>query len=207
MTNIIEPCCIDRQLPNALHETRNGVALFQTNGDITAERIMKAVACMVKAPCHMWLMCDTVSPQLLQTIHYWQSRQWIECLHLLTQHDCQREVEAEFGAGNATIEYYHDQLATNGIIAFESCGKTVVIQGTMLLNIVAGLQFYTGVYGDSDKQEVKDLMDIVRSRCRVVSKKQGDKVQGTKDLSGDKEQSDEVQKTKPKRETTTRKKK
>lgn len=196
MTNIIEPCCIDRQLPNALREARNGVALFQTNGDITAERIMKAVACMVKAPCHMWLMCDTVSPQLLQTIHYWQSRRWIECLHLLTQHDCHKDVEAEFGAGNDTIEYYHDQLATNGIIAFESDGKTVVIQGIMLLNIVAGLQFYTGVYGNSDRQEVKDLMDIVRSRCRVMKKKQSDKEQG-----------DKAQKTKPKRETTTRKKK
>ena len=201
MTNIIEPCCIDRQLPNALRETRNGVALFQTNGDITAERIMKAVACMVKAPCHMWLMCDTVSPQLLQTIHYWQSRQWIECLHLLTQHDCQREVEAEFGAGNATIEYYHDQLATNGIIAFESNGKTVVVQGTMLLNIVAGLQFYTGVYGDSDKQEVNDLMDIVRSRCRVMSKKQSVKAQS------DEAQGDEAQGAKPKKGATTRKKK
>lgn len=201
MTNIIEPCCIDRQLPNALRGTRNGVALFQTHGDITAERIMKAVACMVKAPCHMWLMCRTVSQQLLQTIHYWQSRQWIECLHLLTQYDCHEAVEAEFGAGNATIEYYHDQLATDGIIAFESNGKTVVIQGFMLLNITAGLQFYTGVYGDSDKQEVRDLMDIVRSRCRVMSKKQSYKAQG------DEAQGDKAQGAKPKKGTTTRKKK
>ena len=41
MTNIIEPCCAERQLGQLFREAHGQAALFQTNGDVTAKLFIK----------------------------------------------------------------------------------------------------------------------------------------------------------------------
>ena len=41
MTNIIEPCCAERQLGQLFREAHGQAALFQTNSDVTAKLFIK----------------------------------------------------------------------------------------------------------------------------------------------------------------------
>lgn len=89
----IEPCCAERQLPRLLKE--QGMAFFQTSGDVTVRHLMKSVGCMVKNGCTMWLMAASVDVELLRVIRHWQERGWVAQVRLMTREDCEAAVAGE----------------------------------------------------------------------------------------------------------------
>ena len=97
----IEPCCAERQLPRLLKE--QGMAFFQTSGDVTVRHLMKSVGCMVKNGCTMWLMAASVDVELLRVIRHWQERGWVARVRLMTREDCEAAVAGELAipAGEA----------------------------------------------------------------------------------------------------------
>ena len=95
----IEPCCCERQLPRLLKE--QGMAFFQTSGDVTVRHLMKSVGCMVKNGCTMWLMAASVDVELLRVIRHWQERGWVAQVRLMTRENCEAAVTGELAVGAA----------------------------------------------------------------------------------------------------------
>lgn len=149
----IEPCCVDRQLPNLLQGNVGQPVFFQTSGDITIARFMQAVSCMVDAPFVMLLQVPTVDSDTLNTIRYYFQRGWQGGLLLLTHDDQTEQVKAALGDVIDRVQYAYDPLVVDGQIAFASLTgdkiKSVILQGAMLDKKDFSLSLYTGYYGYS----------------------------------------------------------
>ena len=113
----IEPCCVDRQLPNLLQSNVGQPVFFQTSGDITIARFMQAVSCMVDAPFVMLLQVPTVDSDTLNTIRYYFQREWQGGLLLLTHDDQTEQVRSALGDVIDRVQYAYDPLVIDGQIA------------------------------------------------------------------------------------------
>jgi len=174
----IEPCCCDRQLPRLLRE--QGMAFFQTSGDVTVKHLMKSVGCMVENGSTMWLMIRSVDVALMRLIRHWFDRGWIARLKILTREDCGDMVKDEMAAvmqkhtEQTVVEYGQDDKMTGGLLAFDDGARAVVIQGDMLTEVAPGMKLYAGCFGKSDGEKVKGMMDAVgalmKARAEVIKK-------------------------------------
>ena len=193
----IEPCCCERQLPRLLKE--QGMAFFQTSGDVTVRHLMKSVGCMVKNGCTMWLMAASVDVELLRVIRHWQERGWVAQVRLMTREDCEAVVAGELAVGAAIISqhtgqeaaseavgepqrtgqeatseaavmYGKDERLTGGLLAFDDGKEAVVIQGEMLLGTVPGMKGYAGCFGAVGSDAVKGAMDAVKALMKARAK-------------------------------------
>lgn len=189
----IEPCCCERQLPRLLKE--QGMAFFQTSGDVTVKHLMKSVGCMVKNGCTMWLMAASVDVELLRVIRHWQERGWVARVRLMTREDCAAAVAGELAipagkpqgavedgaavipqqtgqeaASEAAVMYGRDERLTGGLLAFDDGKEAVVIQGEMLLGTVPGMKGYAGCFGAVGSDAVKGAMDAVKALMKARTK-------------------------------------
>lgn len=195
----IEPCCCERQLPRLLKE--QGMAFFQTSGDVTVRHLMKSVGCMVKNGCTMWLMAASVDVELLRVIRHWQERGWVAQVRLMTREDCEAAVAGELaipagkpqgtvedGAAGAAVMYGRDERLTGGLLAFDDGKEAVVIQGEMLLGTVPGMKGYAGCFGAVGSDAAKGAMDAVRAlmkaRAKAVTRPCGE-TQGAAAVTGE----------------------
>ena len=193
----IEPCCCDRQLPVLLRERRT--AFFQTNGDVTVQRFMNAVGCMAGQPSELWLMLPAVDFPLLRTLRQWFQRGWISSLHLLTQENQEEMVMGELGeatAGenaseengaavansqfstlNSQLDYAHDPLVLDGLLAFIGTEHVVAIQGAMLTQVDFSLSLYAAAFGprqkyfDAPDGKVRMMLEPVISKMKIKARK------------------------------------
>lgn len=170
--NIVEPCCCERQLPQLLREAKGGAALFQTSGDVTVEKMMRSVGCMVDNGSDLWLMLPSVDVDLLRLIRYWFQRGWINHLHLLTKEKQMEMVATELEG--VAFEYATDKMVTDGFLAFTCNGQAVVLQGQMVLKPAgaASLLMYAGVFGREDSDAVQSVLDTMQSRLHIAMRKQ-----------------------------------
>lgn len=183
----IEPCCCDRQLPALLRERRT--AFFQTNGDVTVQKFMGAVGCMAGQPSELWLMLPAVDFALLRTLRQWFQRGWISSLHLLTQENQEAEVMAELGAATAgenaseengaAVDYAHDPLVIDGLLAFIGPEHVVAVQGAMLTKVDFSLSLYAASFGprqkyfDAPDGKVRMMLEPVISKMKIKARKKG----------------------------------
>ena len=83
----LEPCCIENQLP-ALLRREKGNALFQTNGDVTIEKLMQAACCMASGGFgEYWICIREVDVVLMRFLRHWMNRGWIRELHLVGERE------------------------------------------------------------------------------------------------------------------------
>jgi len=183
----IEPCCCDRQLPVLLRERRT--AFFQTNGDVTVQKFMGAVGCMAGQPSELWLMLPQVDLALLRTLRQWFQRGWISSLHLLTQENQEADVMAELGEAaqcaavaqqpteQAAVDYAHDPLVLDGLLAFIGTEHVVAIQGAMLTQVDFSLSLYAASFGprqkyfDASDGKVRMMLEPVISKMKIKARK------------------------------------
>ena len=188
----IEPCCCDKQLPALLRERRT--AFFQTNGDVTVQKFMGAVGRMAGQPSELWLMMPQVNLALLRTLRQWFQRGWINSLHLLTQENQETMVMGELGEaalasarplgrfapqrtpaeGTAgAVDYAHDPLVLDGLMAFIGTTDVVAIQGAMLTQVDFSLSLYAAAFGprpkyfDAPDGKVRMMLEPVISKMRI----------------------------------------
>jgi len=183
-------------LPRLLKE--QGMAFFQTSGDVTVRHLMKSVGCMVKNGCTMWLMAASVDVELLRVIRHWQERGWVAQVRLMTREDCEAAVSGELAvpagkpqgtvevgaagadviqqqtgqeaASEAAVMYGRDERLTGGLLAFDDGKEAVVIQGEMLLGTVPGMKGYAGCFGAVGSDAVKGAMDAVKALMKARTK-------------------------------------
>ena len=179
----IEPCCCDKQLPALLRERRT--AFFQTNGDVTVQKFMGAVGCLAGQPSELWLMLPAVDLALLRTLRQWFQRGWINSLHLLTQENQEKMVMGELGEAvqcaavaqqptkQVAVDYAHDPLVLDGLMAFIGPTDVVAIQGAMLTQVDFSLSLYAAAFGprqkyfDAPDGKVRMMLEPVISKMRI----------------------------------------
>ena len=130
----VEPCCVANQLPQLLRNSK-GHALFQTNGDVTIEKLMQAACCMASSGFgEYWIVVKAVDVVLMRFLRHWMQRGWIRQLHLLTATDQRELVAEELGEEQmALCDYgWREGLSLEAFIVVGE-SESMVAQGEMLL--------------------------------------------------------------------------
>ena len=175
----LEPCCIENQLPALLRRER-GNALFQTNGDVTIEKLMQAACCMASNGFgEYWIVIREVDVMLMRFLRHWMNRGWIRELHLLTATDQREIVASELGEELMKhVDYgWREGL---GLEAFCVVGEreSMVVQGEMLLQprTEAVMTAYSAAVGPNERMlgsegTVGSLIENLRAVLRVQKRK------------------------------------
>ena len=176
----LEPCCIENQLPQLLRRER-GHALFQTNGDVTIEKLMQAACCMASGGFgEYWIVVREADIVLMRTLAHWIDRGWIRRLCLLTETDQRTLVASELGTERMKLTDYgwREGLAASQLFCCIGDRETIVVQGEMMLQAAttARVTAYSASVGPNSRMLATDspaasLIDNLRALLRA-SKRQ-----------------------------------
>lgn len=176
----LEPCCIENQLPQLLRRER-GNALFQTNGDVTIEKLMSAACCMASGGFgEYWIVVREADIVLMRTLAHWIDRGWIRRLCLLTETDQRTLVASELGTERMKLTDYgwREGLAASQLFCCIGDRETIVVQGEMMLQAAttARVTAYSASVGPNSRMLATDspaasLIDNLRALLRVSKRK------------------------------------
>ena len=174
--NIIEPCCAERQLGHLLRENRGNAVLFQTNGDMTLQKWMKATMLMAgDRPRTLTLAVPIFTGKMLDAVVKFMRLGWVERLRLLTTdplipemaHALAVKADCEAAALAGRVELAADANIPDGLLMFTGPEGTVVIQGEMPDTITPRLHLYAGVFGRTEGRGVRSISDAWEARFRA----------------------------------------
>lgn len=176
----LEPCCIENQLPQLLRRER-GHALFQTNGDVTIEKLMQAACCMASGGFgEYWIVVREADIVLMRTLAHWIDRGWIRRLCLLTETDQRTLVATELGTERMKLTDYgwRDGLAASQLFCCVGERETIVVQGEMMLQAAttARVTAYSASVGPNSRMlaadgDVGSLVENLRALLRASKRK------------------------------------
>lgn len=182
----IEPCCIDRQLPGLIKQSRAGFCFFQTSGDVTLEKLLGAVSHMASGVGGHVLMLTVpeVDIPMLRTLAYYFRRGWTQALLLLTREAQTALIESELADYLASVHYAADPLIIDGQLAImevkaqaeaesvasaavpQQPAKALIIQGAMLSQPDFSLSLYTAWLG-SDTDTIRAAIDPAIAKLKT----------------------------------------
>lgn len=188
----IEPCCIDRQLPGLIKQSRAGFCFFQTNGDVTLEKLLGAVSHMASGVGGHILMLTVpeVDIPMLRTLAYYFRRGWTQALLLLTREAQTALIESELADYLASVHYAADPLIIDGQLAImevkaqteadtaqaeaesvasavpQQPAKALIIQGAMLSQPDFSLSLYAAWLG-SDTDTIRAAIDPAIAKLKT----------------------------------------
>lgn len=176
--NIIEPCCAERQLGSLLRENRGHAALFQTNGDMTLQKWMKATMLMVgDRPRTLTLAVPVFTEKMMKAVAKYLQLGWVEHLRLMTTEPLTQEAllhfagmacpDADATGVAAAMELASDASVPDGLLMFTGPEGTVVVQGPMFDTITPRLCLYAGVFGRTEGLAVRSITDAWEARFRA----------------------------------------
>ena len=176
----LEPCCIENQLPALLRRER-GNALFQTNGDVTIEKLMQAACCMASGGFgEYWIVVREADIVLMRTLAHWIDRGWIRRLCLLTEADQRTLVATELGEERMKLTDYgwREGLAASQLFCCIGDRETIVVQGEMMLQAAttARVTAYSASVGPNSRMLATDspaasLIDNLRALLRASKRR------------------------------------
>ena len=176
----LEPCCIENQLPQLLRRER-GNALFQTNGDVTIEKLMQAACCMASGGFgEYWIVVREADIVLMRTLAHWIDRGWIRRLCLLTEADQRTLVASELGTERMKLTDYgwREGLAASQLFCCIGERETIVVQGEMMLQAAttARVTAYSASVGPNSRMLATDgpaasLIDNLRALLRASKRR------------------------------------
>lgn len=126
--NFQEPCCIENSLPRLLRS--HPFAAWQTNGDVTFEKIMKAVSSMAGNVLRITLVIPQPDLRILRTLAWYVRRGWLKSLTLLTHDDVIGMARGEFPFDFSLACFCHKSVA-DSLVVIEGEAATVVVQGPL----------------------------------------------------------------------------
>jgi len=181
----IEPCCAEHQIPQLIRNSK-GHALFQTNGDVTVEKLMQAACCMASGGFgEYWIVVREADIVLMRTLAHWIDRGWIRRLCLLTETDQRTLVATELGTERMKLTDYgwREGLAASQLFCCIGDRETIVVQGEMLLQAAttARVTAYSASVGPNARMLSPDgpaasLIDNLRALLRASKRKTRKKV-------------------------------
>ena len=140
----IQPCCIEKELPQLLKQ--QSFCFFQSNGDWQVTDLMKSVSCLIPHSLIL-LAIPEVDVFLLRTIRTYLSKGWYRGFVLLTSSPQAELVKSEMGNLIQLVSYANHYQVQDGMLALTDFNKYLVIQGAMLLEKDFSLCKYTAYYG------------------------------------------------------------
>lgn len=168
----IEPCCIDRQLPELL---RSGVPFFQTSGDVTFDKFLSSVSSLAGSEFSLILIVPEVDVKILQILNHYFNRGWLSSLLLLTREVQTELVKTELAGHAHKIQYAADPLIIDSQCAMIGTAEettnletnaAVIIQGAMLSEADFSYSLY-GCYFGRNKDIVKGALLPSLSKLRM----------------------------------------
>lgn len=176
----LEPCCIENQLPQLLRREL-GNALFQTNGDVTIEKLMQAACCMASGGFgEYWIVVREADIVLMRTLAHWIDRGWIRRLCLLTETDQRTLVASELGTERMKLTDYgwREGLAASQLFCCIGERETIVVQGEMMLQAAttARVTAYSASVGPNSRMlaadgDVGSLVENLRALLRASKRR------------------------------------
>ena len=176
----VEPCCVEHMLPQLLRNSK-GNALFQTNGDVTIEKLMQAACCMASGGFgEYWIVVREADIVLMRTLAHWIDRGWIRRLCLLTETDQRTLVASELGTERMKLTDYgwREGLAASQLFCCIGERETIVVQGEMMLQAAttARVTAYSASVGPNSRMLATDspaasLIDNLRALLRASKRR------------------------------------
>lgn len=174
---MMEPCCVERTLPMLLRKN-NGWLPWQTNGDVTADKILKAVAHLAGNEIRLTVVAVAVDVALLRTLAWYFRRGWLKSLTVLTQHDQGELVKNELKEYITAVEPVAHPDVTDDMLIIEGEEQTVIVQGRLLTEVTPGhCQYITYVGTDADR--IQQFTATVTSKIKVASRRKTKKATDT----------------------------
>lgn len=142
----IEPCCIDRRLPELLE--KEPFCFFQSNGDWTVTDLMKAVSWLAEGGVALLAVPDA-DVFLLRSLCTYLAKGWYRALVLVTREDRTELVRRETGSMLPSVHYAFDSRLEGGMLALTDFDRYLAVQGPMPVEKDFRLCHYAAYYGRS----------------------------------------------------------
>ena len=154
MTNIIEPCCAERQLGQLLREAHGQAALFQTNGDVTAKLFIKDTMLLSgDRPRTLTIAASEMPQEAMRLISRYASLGYIATLRLMV-HESDIALHPAFPDCNIELALLPDDQPVPELMMWCGSSHTVVIQGTMPDIVSPALHLYGGQLGGNNSPAI-----------------------------------------------------
>lgn len=129
----IPPCCVDQKLPRAVMQAPHRALTFFTHGDVTMEKLYRAVSYLIDAPHVMVLTMPVVSAETVMFLQQCFERKWITSLVLSTNLDAKERIERSLAGYADRILYARADNVTelSSHLVLYSPERSLVINGPM----------------------------------------------------------------------------
>ena len=156
--NYIEPCCCARQLPEVFNKA---VPFFQTNGDVTLDKILSSVAYLAGVHPVLVFTAQDIELDFIKLLKHYFDRGWIDGAILVSSSQMAEQLRTEAMLKEYLGDYIHQvQFATDPLIyecQLAVIGTSaVIIRGYMSMDVTFGLTMYSGLKLSKDYSEVVD---------------------------------------------------
>ncbi len=152
---MVEPCCAEKQIPALL--SANRLAVFQTNGDVTFELLLKSIACLAGNKVELQIFCPEISVEVLRVLAWYIRRDWLKSLSIITA-TCQSEIILHDLADlNIAPSCYSNNRIVEGAIIAKGDFGVVALRGALLPDPAPGLRNYVASFGSEAAAETKAL--------------------------------------------------
>ena len=168
MTNIIEPCCAERQLGQLLREAHGQAALFQTNGDVTAKLFIKDTMLLSgDRPRTLTIAASEMPQEAMRLISRYAQLGYIATLRLLLGSKSPLPTQGGAGGGsdsslftlhsslNIELAMLPDNKPIPSLMMWRGSSHTVVIQGAMPDTVTPALHLYGGQLGGNNSPAIR----------------------------------------------------
>lgn len=155
MTNIIEPCCAERQLGQLLREAHGHAALFQTNGDVTAKLFIKDTMLLSgDRPRTLTIAASEMPQEAMRLVSRYAQLGYIATLRLMVHESAGRALHPAFLDCEVQLALLPDDQPIPELMMWRGSSHTVVIQGTMPDTASPALHLYAGQLGGNNSPAI-----------------------------------------------------
>lgn len=180
------PCCIANKLPKAAMVAPQRMLTFHTQGDVTMEKIYRAISQLMVGDHVLVLAMPAILPETAVFLQQCFERGWITHLILSSQKDYSNILGTHLWEWRDRILYTHNTnvRSVNSHMTFYNSKRAMVITGPMLdrpSNMLStySLMFYPNfaAWGKSSKDDWQNplsnalLPDVLRMRKMVRADK------------------------------------
>lgn len=168
---IQEPCCIERSLPLAVK--KYGWLPWQSNGDITIEKILKAVSYLAGNALDISICLPAIDIPALRLFAWYFKRGWLKSLTIITPDDQSELIRAELPAElKLTVTNHASVNETSPILFIQGEIQTVIVQGPLHTSIATTPTRENYItYAGKDQDRISQFTDTLSALIRVASKK------------------------------------
>jgi hypothetical protein len=176
MTNIIEPCCAERQLGQLFREAHGHAALFETNGDVTAKLFIKDTMLLSgDRPRTLTIAASEMPQEAMRLISRYAQLGYIATLRLMV-HESDLALHPAFPDCEVQIALLPDDQPIPELMIWRGSSHTVVIQGSMPDTVSPALHLYAGQLGGNNSPAIHAATSAFEAlfRARRVEVNHGD---------------------------------